>query len=183
MGVSINVILLSIGLALEYLSMFHKKGNIKKKSNLNYKKVVEFLIGKLRSNNQEVISVLEKDVVNLYVDYFNSNPIDDYKAHLNELSKFPKKKKATKKSITEKPKFIYPNYNHPKWHRKRLEIFKRDNYKCRACGDNKDLQCHHSYYENGKHIWEYPSPSLITLCRECHEEFHAKIKGKDLVKK
>lgn len=59
----------------------------------------------------------------------------------------------------------------PKWQKKRLEIFKRDRFKCKLCSDTEtSLNIHHTYYENGKLPWEYESESLVTLCEHCHYE-------------
>lgn len=57
----------------------------------------------------------------------------------------------------------------PKWQRKRLEIMKRDNFKCSAC-DNEELplHVHHKEYIDGMKPWEYESNQLITLCEDCH---------------
>lgn len=60
---------------------------------------------------------------------------------------------------------------HPDWQRKRLEIFQRDNWRCKLC-DNKDKQLcvHHlCYAERG--TWRgVPDKFLITVCNECHSE-------------
>ena len=57
----------------------------------------------------------------------------------------------------------------PRWQKKRLEIFKRDGWSCRLCG-NKDitLVTHHKVYLPSKKPWEYPNDLLITLCEDCH---------------
>jgi hypothetical protein len=58
----------------------------------------------------------------------------------------------------------------PRWQKKRLEIFERDNFTCKLCNDTEStLNVHHHYYENNKEPWEYPNESLITLCENCHE--------------
>lgn len=62
---------------------------------------------------------------------------------------------------------------HPKWQKKRLVIFNRDNFQCRKCSDTEtNLQVHHLYY-NDCLPWEYPDEALLTLCDLCHkkEEF------------
>lgn len=59
----------------------------------------------------------------------------------------------------------------PKWQKKRLEIMKRDKFKCKLCGDTEtSLHVHHKDYEDGMMAWEYPNSYLITLCEHCHEE-------------
>lgn len=58
----------------------------------------------------------------------------------------------------------------PKWQKKRLEIFKRDKFKCRLCGDTETiLHVHHKKYINGHKPWEYDNGNLFTLCGHCHE--------------
>lgn len=55
----------------------------------------------------------------------------------------------------------------PKWQKLRLEIFKRDKWKCVKCSDTeKTLQVHHLKY-TGK-PWEAPKKDLVTLCSDCH---------------
>lgn len=58
----------------------------------------------------------------------------------------------------------------PKWQRKRLEIFERDNFTCKLCGNTEDtLHVHHKEYINGKKCWEYENSYLDTLCVHCHD--------------
>lgn len=55
----------------------------------------------------------------------------------------------------------------PRWQRKRLEVFSRDDFKCCLCQDDKTtLHVHHEEY-NGE-PWEAPIDRLKTLCAECH---------------
>lgn len=64
---------------------------------------------------------------------------------------------------------------HPFWQRKRLEIFKRDDFTCQKCQDKfTQLQVHHKYYKKDCLPWEYPNDALITYCDLCHKkvEFH-----------
>lgn len=57
----------------------------------------------------------------------------------------------------------------PRWQRKRLEVFQRDNFACTACGDTEStLNVHHKMYEPGKDPWDYPLSSLETRCDKCH---------------
>lgn len=45
-----------------------------------------------------------------------------------------------------------------------------DGGKCQNCGKMKNLECHHLTYKNiGHENIEY---DLITLCHDCHSEFH-----------
>jgi hypothetical protein len=62
---------------------------------------------------------------------------------------------------------------HPFWQKKRLEIFQRDNFTCRKCGDTlSNLQLHHSYYKDDTMPWDYPDHVFTTLCELCHEKEH-----------
>lgn len=69
----------------------------------------------------------------------------------------------------EERKRLQPEYRN--W---RNEVFKRDNYTCQCCGDNKggNLNAHHL---NG-YGWDKERRTDInngiTLCIECHKEFH-----------
>ena len=61
----------------------------------------------------------------------------------------------------------------PKWKRKRQQIFKRDHYRCTCCGNNHNLIVHHTYYFGDfRNPWEYPDKSLLTLCKDCHKQYH-----------
>ncbi len=57
----------------------------------------------------------------------------------------------------------------PRWQKKRLEIFARDEWCCRNCYDSKStLTVHHFRYIPGRDPWDYPPDLLISLCEECH---------------
>lgn len=59
----------------------------------------------------------------------------------------------------------------PRWQRMRLEVFSRDQWKCKSCGAaHRELQVHHKRYERGKPPWEISPTALVTLCDECHEK-------------
>jgi len=67
----------------------------------------------------------------------------------------------------------------PKWQKKRLEIMRRDKFKCKLCGDEEtQLHVHHKEYFNGNDPWDYDNKFLITLCEDCHTEVE-KIKKED----
>lgn len=64
-------------------------------------------------------------------------------------------------------------YNSPQWQKKRLEIMRRDNWKCLNCKTTfKALHIHHLYYEKDTKIWEYDNECYVTLCEDCHEQIH-----------
>lgn len=60
------------------------------------------------------------------------------------------------------------------WFEKRQEILKRDGYQCTKCGiEFVTMQVHHKfYYVPPIKAWQYEDDDLITLCKECHEEWH-----------
>lgn len=58
----------------------------------------------------------------------------------------------------------------PKWQKLRLQIFERDKWTCRCCGNtSKTLHAHHKHYFHGTEPWDYPPEALVTLCEDCHE--------------
>lgn len=58
----------------------------------------------------------------------------------------------------------------PRWQKKRLEVFQRDEFTCQICGDTENmLMVHHRIYLPDCDPWEYPDHLLITLCENCHE--------------
>lgn len=61
----------------------------------------------------------------------------------------------------------------PEWQRKRLEVLERDKWTCQGCGHkDKSLQVHHRLYITGAAPWMYVDAALITLCDDCHGEWH-----------
>lgn len=56
----------------------------------------------------------------------------------------------------------------PRWQRKRLEIFQRDNWTCLCC-QRKDIELnvHHVVYRKIE-PWDYPDYLYQTLCADCH---------------
>lgn len=59
----------------------------------------------------------------------------------------------------------------PRWQKKRLEIFQRDEFMCRNCGET-DMTLHvdHKVYHKGFDPWEYENYELQTLCEDCHKD-------------
>jgi len=55
------------------------------------------------------------------------------------------------------------------WQRKRLEIFQRDKFQCRVCGEETNIQVHHLYYIPNMSIWEYDNEAMVTVCKYHHE--------------
>ena len=58
-----------------------------------------------------------------------------------------------------------------KWERIRVQIFRRDGYRCTKCGKPGRLECHHIVdLEHGGEEWALSN--LATLCRSCHVSHH-----------
>lgn len=58
----------------------------------------------------------------------------------------------------------------PRWQKRRLEIFQRDNFRCRICfATDKTLHVHHACYRPKVDPWEYEDFELRTLCESCHQ--------------
>jgi hypothetical protein len=58
----------------------------------------------------------------------------------------------------------------PRWQRRRLEIFQRDNWACQLCGHTKlELHVHH-LYRTTEDPWDEPDLNLLTVCQLCHEQ-------------
>lgn len=61
----------------------------------------------------------------------------------------------------------------PKWQKKRLEVFNRDDFRCKCCNRNDlQLNVHHKIYITKLLAWEYSDNNYITLCGNCHEKLH-----------
>lgn len=56
----------------------------------------------------------------------------------------------------------------------RAEVFKRDNYTCQICHNNKggNLEAHHLNSWNSNIDERYEANNMITLCKDCHKAFH-----------
>jgi hypothetical protein len=57
----------------------------------------------------------------------------------------------------------------PRWQKKRLEIFERDEWKCQECQSTTETLCVHHKKYTAPVPWEQPDEDLITLCEGCHE--------------
>jgi len=71
----------------------------------------------------------------------------------------------------------------PKWQKKRLKIFKLDNWTCQGCGSkDNSLQVHHLKY-NGKKPWQIQNKYLITFCEYCHKSAHTFTKNNSFIER
>ena len=67
----------------------------------------------------------------------------------------------------------------PRWQKKRLLIFERDNWTCTECRCKDDtLNVHHLSYSGLP--WEADDSSLVTLCQGCHD-LEESLKKNDLL--
>jgi formate-dependent nitrite reductase cytochrome c552 subunit len=58
----------------------------------------------------------------------------------------------------------------PRWQKKRLEVFERDNFTCTVCGNSKStLHVHHIFYRSSN-PWESDIDDLLSMCEGCHKE-------------
>ena len=61
----------------------------------------------------------------------------------------------------------------PRWQRKRLEVFNRDNFRCQYClNEHFTLHVHHLTYQYGFEPWEADDSDLTTICEDCHDLEH-----------
>ena len=57
----------------------------------------------------------------------------------------------------------------PRWQKRRLEVFERDDWTCQECGaTDRTLHIHHKFYRRGLEPWQYSDAALDTLCEDCH---------------
>lgn len=76
--------------------------------------------------------------------------------------------------LTDEEREVGRNYT--EYYDWRLSVFKRDNHTCQCCGDGKggNLVAHHIYnYSEHKEL-RTDLKNGITLCKDCHRQFHSK---------
>lgn len=153
--------------------------------------LVDFLTQKLITNvsgrniKSQKIKFLEREYKSIYkkdTKQVFTTVKDDYKKdEMSYINIYALRIKKEPKTAVKKPKDNHGGYTNALWRSLRLEVFERDNNTCEKCSSNKELNCHHNYYIPGRKLWEYPLSCFSTLCRICHEDFHKKIKGSQLV--
>lgn len=80
-----------------------------------------------------------------------------------------------------KPKTYSEKLQDPRWQKKRLLIYERDNWKCVECGaSNNTLHVHHKKYFKGANPWDYDDAYLATLCESCHQKEHGICENKEI---
>ncbi len=92
----------------------------------------------------------------------------------------PKCKKVSNKTYdtTMRAKDRAKIYNSKKWKKVRERVLIRDNLMCKICRDNKlstiAVEVHHIQYLEHREDLAYDMDNLISICRKCHMEIHAK---------
>ena len=59
----------------------------------------------------------------------------------------------------------------------RIEVYKKDKYKCRLCGSKKDIVAHHLKLFSDFPELRFSVDNGITLCRSCHLKLHKYVMG------
>jgi len=62
--------------------------------------------------------------------------------------------------------------NKKKWRMFKKTILKRDNYTCVICGSKKNPQVHHIYDASTYPKYRYKEEYCVTLCKDCHIQYH-----------
>jgi hypothetical protein len=119
----------------------------------------------------------DRQLQKLY-DKLNENRGIFRKEKPKNINKKPKQKKIkVEKKIEDREKLLYLPYMEllklNQWKEKRIQILKRDNYKCIVCNSAKKLHVHHRLYESFKLPWEYDNSYLVSLCEKCHKSIHS----------
>lgn len=58
----------------------------------------------------------------------------------------------------------------PRWQKMRLSVLNKAKFKCKWCGDEKEiLHVHHIDYLPGRQPWEYEISNFLCLCSTCHK--------------
>jgi len=83
--------------------------------------------------------------------------------------------KIVLKLIKENKEVCDELLNSTEWKDKQFSILQRDNFRCRKCGSDDQLQVHQKYYLWGNALCEYHNDALITLCDKCHNDVHKNV--------
>lgn len=76
------------------------------------------------------------------------------------------------RDLTEKERVVGRKYT--EYYIWRKDVYERDNFTCRACGDNKggNLVAHHILNYSSNKVLRTSLDNGITLCITCHDKFH-----------
>lgn len=73
--------------------------------------------------------------------------------------------------ITSENNKIRSSVEYIEW---RSSVFRRDNYTCRCCNSSGNLQAHHIKNFSDNKDLRFDINNGVTLCKDCHKEFHSK---------
>lgn len=69
-------------------------------------------------------------------------------------------------------KTYYEKLKDPRWQKKRLEVFNRDNFACTKCkSKDNTLNVHHKKYAKNGDPWGVELEDLVSLCENCHKKY------------
>lgn len=106
-----------------------------------------------------LISKDKQDKINVHNEYMLSLPEVDLPTVTDEPVVRPEWIRSIKKEYLQSPE----------WKALRRQVLARDNYTCRQCGYNEQLEVHHISY---LHFTQEPLSDLVTVCRDCHQTIH-----------
>lgn len=66
------------------------------------------------------------------------------------------------------------NYDDPEYKRFRINVLKRDKFKCQMCKSNRSLNVHHIMKWSTASSLRYDESNGVTLCRKCHKDITGK---------
>ncbi len=138
--------------------------------------------GNTKKNFKYIVS---EDELEKLKEFRTSEPVASDNAQPDYYTKYWQKQEARHRkwdAEPQKPRQNYYEYMHSEaWSKRRLEVLKRDRFRCQMCGTAKNLRVHHINYE---HLGtDAELDDLITLCDTCHKEVHEEdIKKKQAAK-
>ena len=144
--------------------------------------------GNLKKNFKYIVS---EDELEKLKEFRTSEPVASENAQPDYYTKYWQKQEERhrkwheepqKQQEENQPKQNYYEYMHSEaWSKRRLEVLRRDRFRCQMCGTAKNLRVHHINYE---HLGtDAELDDLITLCDTCHREVHEEdIKKKQAAK-
>jgi 5-methylcytosine-specific restriction endonuclease McrA len=66
-----------------------------------------------------------------------------------------------------------------KYNELRLQVLRRDGWRCQCCGKMSNLELHHKQFRS--RLGGDSEQNLITLCAACHASVHSQVKNLSLL--